>query len=349
MRNAETRTTRGLDRVDPEGTFPIAVVAELIASLGGGIDIAEELRRAGIPPALVSDDRARVTIPQAASLIRRLWRITGDEIIGLGEDPVLSGTFRMFAIGLVHTRDLFAALDRFCEFSGLIAAVPTAQVEEHDEGAVRVTLDLHGTSLDDTLLAGMLLVIIQRFSSWLVSRRIDATLVELPGDEPAERSHFDIAFGAPLRFGARVPALWFDSGLLVAPVTQDEDTLGAYLQQCPEVWLSRRDFGTTTGDRVRRILGRLAVADWPAQEDLAQSLAMSPQTLRRRLRDQGTSTVQIKDEIRRDRAITSLSGAQESVGDLAARLGFSEPSAFHRAFRRWTGQAPGAYRTSLRE
>ena len=53
----------------------------------------------------------------------------------------------------------------------------------------------------------------------------------------------------------------------------------------------------------------------------------------------------MKDEIRRDLAIESLSLGEESVSELATRLGFSEPSAFHRAFRRWTGQAPGVYRS----
>jgi AraC-like DNA-binding protein len=66
--------------------------------------------------------------------------------------------------------------------------------------------------------------------------------------------------------------------------------------------------------------------------------------MRRLLREEGTSVTRIREDLLRDAAITSLVRGEETVTQLSERLGFSEPSAFHRAFRRWTGSAPGAYR-----
>jgi AraC-like DNA-binding protein len=102
--------------------------------------------------------------------------------------------------------------------------------------------------------------------------------------------------------------------------------------------------GGSTTERVRRILERGLGGDWPSSEQVAARLSVSLQHLRRRLREEGTSISRIREQIRRDAAISSLTGGEEPVSDLSARLGFSEPSAFRRAFRRWTGCPPGAYR-----
>jgi AraC-like DNA-binding protein len=326
------------------GTLPIAVVREFLGSIGGGFDVNEALRVSAIPPSLIDDDRARVSVDQASRFVRYLWRSCGDELMGLGVEPLPRGAFRLLGLCMVHASDLNDAWERFCEFSRVIRVVPTAVIEV-DCGQVRVSLDVRGAGMRDPS-AALLLAVVHRFSSWLVSRRLDAALVELPQNQPQDRTHLDLVFGAPLRFGSDTPALWFDAHVLQSPVTQDEDSLTTYLAQCPQVWLSRRDFGTTIDDRVRRVLARSSLADWPSHDDLARAMSMSPQTLRRRLRERGTSVAEMKETIRRDMAITSLSAGDESVAEISARLGFSEPSAFNRAFRRWTGQAPGAYRSS---
>jgi len=73
-------------------------------------------------------------------------------------------------------------------------------------------------------------------------------------------------------------------------------------------------------------------------------LAMSPQTLRRHLQQEGESFQAIKDHWRRDLAINLLAESSLPIAEIARRTGFSEPSALHRAFKKWTGLAPGAYR-----
>ena len=70
-------------------------------------------------------------------------------------------------------------------------------------------------------------------------------------------------------------------------------------------------------------------------------------TLRRRLAEEGASYQGIKDQLRRDLAISYLSHSDRSVMDIALELGFSERSAFHRAFRKWTGASPGEFRRAL--
>jgi AraC-like DNA-binding protein len=72
----------------------------------------------------------------------------------------------------------------------------------------------------------------------------------------------------------------------------------------------------------------------------APRLHMSPRTLHRRLEEEGTSFRQVLTEVRRELAARHLSERRLAIGEIAFLLGFSEPSAFHRAFKRWTGHGP---------
>ncbi|WP_442943586.1 helix-turn-helix domain-containing protein [Nitrospirillum sp. BR 11752] len=95
---------------------------------------------------------------------------------------------------------------------------------------------------------------------------------------------------------------------------------------------------------------RRSVAGPPAPRGLAgfrqcgAHPALLPATLRRGLRQEGRPFQAIKDELRRRAAEAALAAGTEAIPDLAARLGYAETSAFHRAFRKWTGLAPGSFR-----
>ena len=80
---------------------------------------------------------------------------------------------------------------------------------------------------------------------------------------------------------------------------------------------------------------------------IARGLHVSRATLARRLAARGLAFQQLKDDLRRDHAIALL-GARMPIADVADRLGFSEPSAFARAFKSWTGVPPGRYRATSR-
>lgn len=127
------------------------------------------------------------------------------------------------------------------------------------------------------------------------------------------------------------------------PLLQDERTLKQFLQHSPADLLARPDGGDSLTSQIRRLLGR-DCRRWPDLDQVARQLHMSSQTLRRHLREEGGSFQQLKDHLRRDLAIYHLGRDELSIQNIAEQLGFSEPSAFHRAFKKWTSLTPGAYR-----
>jgi AraC-like DNA-binding protein len=102
-------------------------------------------------------------------------------------------------------------------------------------------------------------------------------------------------------------------------------------------------------ERIRRLLRRYLAEEMPSLEAVSDMLATTPQTLRRRLQREGQGYQMIKDALRRDVAVEFLTQSDLPLLEVAARVGFSEASTFHRAFKGWTGLTPGAYRQAHNE
>ncbi|GAA1625970.1 AraC family transcriptional regulator [Nonomuraea maheshkhaliensis] len=324
-------------------TQPGDVVRRLVrAGERRGLDVASLLRRSGIPAdALGRLGGGCVSHTQLSELTQELWILTGDELFGIGP-PLPLGSFRLMMRSLIHAPDLGAALRRLAE-AGEVLGAPRLRVAERPPLVV-VEIDPRRLDDPDHLAAELLATVIHRMLGWVTGRRIALRELTLPWPAPAYAADYEGVFGRHPVFDADRLTLAFDHALLSAPLIRDEQQLADYLADQPNVWFATRDYGSSTADRVRKILERGLRGHWPAPGDIAAQLAMSTQHLRRLLRAEHTSIGQIKEDLLRDAAIASLRRGDETVEELARRLGFSEASAFRRAFRRWTGRPPGAYR-----
>jgi AraC-like DNA-binding protein len=308
-----------------------------------GVDMAEWMDQLGIEPELLFDDRTRITLDQATKLVQELWKLTGDEMVGLGTSPAPRGTFRMICLAVISAPDLGTVMDRFGEFSRLLPSMPTFTVER-GPASTRITYVNDPEHDPAHFITDIMMSVALRFFGWLAGRRLPVEAVELAYPMPEGAEDYDLVFGSRVTFDRPAASIVFSNEMLTLPVVQDEASLEEWLRKSPADLLMLRDYGTTVGDQVRRILERGLRGTWPTPDEAAAQLSMSTQNMRRLLREEGTSVTRIKEELLRDAAVTALVRGDETVAQLAERLGFSEPSAFHRAFRRWTGSAPGAYR-----
>lgn len=325
-------------------TIPIQRVQSFVAlALRRGWDIEPMMRAAGISPMLFAQGRSRVTMNQASALVRQLWAITDDELMGLGRTAVPRGTSRLVGSAVLATaHDVGSALERYVEFNKAIPGTPDVYMTHSPDETV-LAVDLTRVDRPIALLVDAMLATGHRLLEWATGRRITLRRIEVPYPEPEDVDDYDLIFGAPVIFGASRAAMVLDNAILTAPLIRDETELGQFIARAPADLLIRHEGGVSTTDRVRRMLLRDIGHEWSTTEQLATRLTMSPQTLRRKLREEGTTIRTIRDSILRDAAIDSLSSGAETIAALSHRLGFSEPSAFTRAFRRWTGSAPRSY------
>ncbi|MGB7361756.1 MAG: AraC family transcriptional regulator [Rhodococcus sp. (in: high G+C Gram-positive bacteria)] len=322
-----------------------------------GVDLSACLREADIEPNILTLPGARLTTDQVTRLTRALWQMTGDELMGLGAAPVRRGTFRALSLTMIHRPDLGSALERMVDVGRAFPGVPRAVLMR---GGGRARLELtdtppviaHRVSAESAAAAQriqseFLLILWHRFSAWLTGRRVKLLSVEMPFDEPAQPSPrvYDDIFGVHVTFGCDVAALEFDEAIMASPLVQTEETLEEYLRESPNLLFSERDYGSSASSVVRRALALGAMGRASTTTDIAAMLSISVPHLRRLLRQEGTSLGQLRDEVLREAAIAGLERG-ETAEEISSRLGFSEPSAFRRAFKRWTGVTPGSYRSS---
>lgn len=333
-----------MSKLKTQRTIPVRFLraATSTATLRG-VDLGEWMDHLNIDPALLFDDRTRITLDQATKLVQELWRLTGDEMVGLGVEPAPRGTFRMICLAVISAPDLGTVLTRFSDFSRILPSMPTFTIE-YGPTSTRITY-AHDPEYDPAhFITDIMMSVALRFFGWMAGRRLPIESVELPYPLPEGAEDYDLVFGSLVTFDCPDAAITFNNEMLTLPVVQDEASLEQWLRDSPADLLMLRDYGTTVADQVRRILERGLRGEWPTPDEAASQLSMSTQNMRRLLREEGTSVTKIKEDLLRDAAVTALVRGDETVAQLAERLGFSEPSAFHRAFRRWTGSAPGAYR-----
>lgn len=307
------------------------------------------LSQVGIDKTLLHDPATRITGEQYVSLVLSLMRLTGDELLLAGNrhrSPY--GTFAMACHAIIHEPDLRAALLRSFQFYNRLLG--DMQLRLHVQGD-QVTLMLHLSDDDSTdplhATTETVLTLLHRVASWLIAQRIPLIEACFTYDTPAHVDEYRALFHCPLKFNQPRNAIIFNARLLSHPLMQDKRSLSMMLRHAPANLFfiaSSKHYLTT---QIRAMLGRDFSREFPDFRDIAQSLNMAPQTLRRHLREEGTSYQEIKDQLRRDAAIHYLQKPQISLGDIAHLMGFSEPSTFHRAFKKWTGLTPGEYRQGL--
>lgn len=307
-----------------------------------GVACEPLLRQAGIQPAVLEEPRARVSPEQFSRLMQLLWETLDDEYLGLAQGTSKRGTFAMMGHAVIHCRNLEKALERGALFYDLFPGAPGIHLQQEGEW-VRLCVDSNNLRDPDHFLQESLLLIWHRLGSWLIGQRIRLEEATFCYAEPAHHREYELLFPGVRHFSAARNSLRFHQRYLNMPLLQDERTLKRFLEHSPANLLARPDGGDSLDSRIRRLLGR-DCRNWPDLEHIAQQLHISQQTLRRRLHDEGSSFQALKDHLRRDLAIYHLGRDELAIQDIAEQLGFSEPSAFHRAFKKWTGLTPGAYR-----
>ncbi|MBL8482864.1 MAG: AraC family transcriptional regulator [Rhodocyclaceae bacterium] len=330
------------------GTIAIAFVREALACMPAA-EAAAVLQEAGIVPELLGQPQARVSSRQYAELWHCIAKTCDDEFFGMDSRRMKHGSFTLLCHSVIHADTLERALRRALRFLRVVLDEIEGVLEREGDYA-RITLVEPGNAGGPPLRAfayGTFLLMLHGLACWLVRRRIALESAEFRCPEPDFGAEWKVLFSPHLQFDRPHTSIRFAAEFLDLPNVQNERTMKLFLRGAPANFLVKYRNSDGLTARIRRRLREIPPSAWPDFSDLALQMHTSASTLRRRLEQDGDSYQSIKDDLRRDLAIARLAHSDSSLDDIAAELGFSEPSGFHRAFKKWTGSKPGAYRRGV--
>ncbi|MEL6890455.1 MAG: AraC family transcriptional regulator ligand-binding domain-containing protein [Actinomycetota bacterium] len=178
----------------------------------------------------------------------------------------------------------------------------------------------------------------------ITGSQVTPSVVEFRHGSPHTDEHHHRYFGCPVRFDAPSNKVELSRDQLERRTLLADDGLSAYLVAHLEA-LATRTASRSLVDDVRGTIADSLPDGQPSKSQVARRLGVSERTLHRQLADHGETFQEIATDVRRQTGEALLSSSDHSIVEIAFLTGFSDQTAFSRAFKRWTGLAPGAYRT----
>ena len=283
-------------------------------------------------------------------IYQQVLTLLQDDSFGMPPGKGMSaGAFRMMCYAIIHCETLHKAIRRLIEF-----------IETFYDIEMQLELTLQGDmatisypNYKETIMArgqageAYGLALWHRFFSWLIGLPIELQAVRLVSPEPKNEDSYSRLFGVKVEFACDANGIDFNTRFLELPISQNEASLRDFLRTAPYQMMVEPQEAQSSEliANVRRVMGYDLSQGFPSFEVVASKLNMSAPTLRRHLRKEGVSYQGLKDQCRKEAAIAYLSRPELSVSAVAALMGFTDPSAFHRSFKKWTGLTPGQYRS----
>jgi AraC-like DNA-binding protein len=302
-------------------------------------------------PGLEHLDDPDVRVPERSA--QEAWRLaaalTSDAALGIHlAESLPRGALDLVEYAFRSSDSLRTGLERLARYGRVLSDRVSARAEANDADLLLVVRDLGANPLHPAR-ADFSLAITMRLAR--EGTGVDVTPVQVCFAHTAPRDATEHArfFRGPVHFGSGANTLLLRRADVERPLRGADPALSAIVRRRLEKSLAERA-STATGtftSRVRRILVEDLTQTVLSPDAVAMLLDISTRTLSRRLAAEGTSFRQILDQARCELAMALLHDASLSVGDIAFFLQYSEPAAFHRSFRRWTGQTPRAFRRAL--
>lgn len=328
-------------------TIAVAFVRQsLEGAAAAGYDTNRFLKECGISPGLLKQSQARIALDNFVLLQQRVMKVMNDEGMGLFDKPMRLGSFDLMAHAVMHCSTVGEVLERMCHYNNLFEVGFIHAIEQRGDYLVYQLHRRHPGAVKNSYIATSSAMTIHRFLCWLSATRVPLASVHLDYPPPEWAAEYRYVFyGFPVKFNQKYMELSFHQSDMSLPNQQDVTSLEAYVARAPRNIFTPQE-NLSYSIQIRGEILRTMQKDGgvPNMEEVAKQLSMHPQTLRRRLREESTDFTLIRTQARRDVAIYMLSQPNNRIEDISEQLGFSESSAFVRAFKSWMGMTPMAYR-----
>lgn len=328
-----------------KGTISVSMVSATLAlARASGFDARPLAEAAGIAAPLLASPKSRVSAAQYGALWAGIARALDDEFFGQDSHRMKSGSFIAMTQTALTARNGAHALARAVGFMRLVLDDLGARIET-DAQRVRLRFVENERAPAPAMFAyATWFILVYGLVCWLVGRRIPLIEARFRCAEPAAAREYRLIFCDQMSFGQAESYVDLSPAFLELPVIQTTKSVKPFLRDAPASFIVKYRNSGSLAAQVRKMLRALPMTAWPAANQMAARLNVAEATMRRRLKQEGYTYQSIKDDLRRDIAIGELQDTDRTIADIAATVGFAEPSAFHRAFRKWTGMRPTDYR-----
>lgn len=316
------------------------------AAVAQGADREALLRAGRLTTAMLDDPDARVPVQHSVQLWQEALAQTADPYLGLRvADYHRPEAFNVLGYLSLSGSTLREGAERWQRFSSLVNDESAFWLREDDPHAAFVWEP--GPALEPVLreleqVSTVSAVKLMRLAAGPEFRPEAVHMRHTPPGDPApyvERLH------APVHFGQPETRIVFAREWLDRPTLTANPGLARLLAHYAEQALAQ--FNSRNGgflQQVQREIARTLGEGEVGLERIAAVLGVSPRTLQRRLKEEATTFYDVLDGVRHDLSMQYLRQRELAISEVAFLLGFSEASAFYRAFRRWTGETPAAFR-----
>lgn len=324
-----------------------------------GYDFSSVLRGAGLdfdPRQKEAENwQADISAMQYSQIYQIALSLLQDETFGLQPGQRVSpGAFRMMCYCIISCDNLGNAIRRAADFYRTFFHDDARLYVNFTQQHARVGYsDRSGDGLSQGSAEHQVdaadaysLSMWHRFLGWLTGRPIELQRVDFVGSPPKNEAKYEELFACPLYYRQASNLMYFDSACLKYPLVHTEQSVRDFLRTAPYQLLTMTPENKSHSlvAQVRAMVGHDFSQGFPSFETISAALNISAPTLRRRLKREGTTFQQLKDQCRCEAACEYLQRPDMPINAVAAQMGFTDPSAFHRSFKKWTGQTPGEYR-----
>lgn len=309
-----------------------------------GCDRALILKKSGLNSDVL-DKVHRLTMDQTVRLWGACIDETADPFFGLhmGE-KVRPSTFHIVGYTLMNSANLSEAFDKLHEYQRLISdggvfqRVPVAKgvwIIYHPRPGV---LPFFYHQIDAVLAA------VLAFSRWVSGELFSPIEVSLKREAPVDWSEYLRVFAVKPSFSSDFDGILISHEMLDHPLLEADEELRQVHEQHAKQRLRELKSTSRMSDQVTLILQNHISDQEAGRAFVANKLGVSEKTLQRKLSEEGQTFQGLYNQLRKKLALDYVSDTSIPLTDVATMLGFSDPSAFYRAFKRWTESTPGDYR-----
>lgn len=323
-----------------------------------GHSVEQAIQVAGLdfnPLQTDSSEQQWVDAQAYSRLYRHIMLLMQDEAYGTAlPERSPPGSFRILCRYILPARDLRQALTRYAEFTDLLDRIkdpttPTRRVirpQSEQQALLCFYPEGRSPASDNTRVSVMLMM--YRLFSWFCDQPLPLQAVHLNSQRAKLRSTYQQLFSTPV-LQQLEEGLLIDSAILRYPIQQNEQSLQSFLRRAPYPLISGEGLHEppSLSQRIETLLSTEFNQSNATAQQLGARLGLSARSLHRHLQQEGISLQQLKDRSRRRRALALMRQEGLSVSSIALLLGFQDTSAFHRAFKKWTGTTPGRWRQTL--